>query len=277
MRLDEIHIRDPFILTDGGKYYMYGTGKRTGGLGFDVYVSDDLENWSDPREVFRADDSFWANRDFWAPEVHKYHGGYYMFASFKHENHVRATQILRSDKPDGRFSPISGPATPPDWECLDGTLYVEDGKPYIVFCHEWLQVHDGEICALELSDDLTHTVGEPKLLFRASEPEWALKGAENHVTDGPFLYRTKSGRLLMLWASFSDSGYVEAMAASDNGRIDGNWSHIGLLFHENGGHGMLFHALDGKLKFVLHQPNTSPNERPKLFDVIDDGDKLRIV
>ena len=277
MRLDEIHIRDPFILTDGGKYYMYGTGKHTGGLGFDVYTSDDLVSWSEPREVFRADENFWATRDFWAPEVHKYQGAYYMFASFKHPERCRATQILRADRPDGRFAPISEPATPHDWECLDGTLYVEDGKPYIVFCHEWLQIHDGEIRALELSDDLTHTVGEPKLLFRASEPEWARKGARDYVTDGPFMYRTKSGRLLMLWASFSDSGYVEAIAASDNGRIDGKWNHIGLLFCENGGHGMLFRALDGSLKFILHQPNNSPYERPKLFDVVDDGDTLRIV
>ena len=200
-----------------------------------------------------------------------------MFASFKRDGHVRATQILYSDKPDGRFVPISNPATPPNWECLDGTLYIENGKPYIVFCHEWLQVHDGEICALELSEDLTHTIGKPKLLFRASEPEWALKDAENHVTDGPFLYRTKSGRLIMLWASFSDSGYVEALAASDNGSINGKWEHIGLLFHENGGHGMLFHTFDGSLKFILHQPNSSPNERPRLFDVVDDGDTLRIV
>ena len=54
MRLDEIHIRDPFILTDGGKYYMYGTGKHTGGLGFDVYTSDDLVSWSEPREDWPA-------------------------------------------------------------------------------------------------------------------------------------------------------------------------------------------------------------------------------
>ena len=40
---------------------------------------------------------------------------------------------------------------------------------------------------------------------------------------------------------------------------------------------MLFRALDGSLKFILHQPNNSPYERPKLFDVVDDGDTLRIV
>jgi hypothetical protein len=26
---------------------------------------------------------------------------------------------------------------------LDGTLWVEDGVPYMIFCHEWIQITDG--------------------------------------------------------------------------------------------------------------------------------------
>ena len=42
MRADQINIRDPFVLAENGKYYLYGTraadfGRKTGG--FDVYVS----------------------------------------------------------------------------------------------------------------------------------------------------------------------------------------------------------------------------------------------
>ena len=99
----------------------------------------------------------------------------------------------------------------------DGTLYVEDGIPYIVYSHEWLQVKDGEMCARRLSDDLTEAVGEPILLFRASGPSWAkaINDDGAYVADGPFLYRTESGRLLMLWASFSKDGYAEAIAYSE--------------------------------------------------------------
>ena len=55
-----------------------------------------------------------------------------------------------ADRPEGPFAPISGgPVTPPEWECLDGTLYLSgEGRPYLVFCHEWLQVENGEMCAL---------------------------------------------------------------------------------------------------------------------------------
>ncbi len=45
MKNSEINIRDPFILCENGRYYMYGTrarnlGKLTGG--FDIYISTDL-------------------------------------------------------------------------------------------------------------------------------------------------------------------------------------------------------------------------------------------
>ncbi|MBR2968625.1 MAG: hypothetical protein IKC36_02170 [Clostridia bacterium] len=46
MKLNEIHVRDHFVLKEGGKYYLYGTeGKNAWGgkaIGFYVYVSDDM-------------------------------------------------------------------------------------------------------------------------------------------------------------------------------------------------------------------------------------------
>ena len=52
---------------------------------------------------------------------------------------------------------------------LDGTLYVEDGKPYMVFCHEWVQTIDGTMDCIQLEDDLSDTVGEPRMMFKASD------------------------------------------------------------------------------------------------------------
>ena len=78
--------------------------------------------------------------------------------------------LLKSESPLGPFVPHSnGVVTPEEWECLDGTLYINrEGKPYIVFCHEHTQILDGTICRMELSDDLTHAVEEPVELFAAS-------------------------------------------------------------------------------------------------------------
>lgn len=282
MKNTDINIRDPFVLYEDGKYYMYGSrGEETWGIctGLDVYVSDDLENWSEPAEVFTKPENFWSDRNFWAPEVHKYEGAYYMFVSFFAKDKMRGTQILKADSPMGPFKVHSaGPVTPSDWMCLDGTLYIEKGVPYMVFCHEWTQVKDGEMCVIELSKDLTKAVGEPKVLFKASSlPNVvAVNNGAGYVTDGPFMYTTKSGRLLMIWSSFTADGYCEAISYSDNGSILGNWAHEEkLLFSKNGGHGMLFYDKDGNLKFPYHQPN-GPQfaERPHFADVAEENDTL---
>lgn len=283
MKLQDIHIRDPFILLEGGRYYLYGSrGNETWGkaTGLDVYESDDLVSWSGPSVVFTPPEGFWADMHFWAPEVHQYHGKFYMFVSFKSETACRGTQILVADTPKGPFTLHSdGPVTPRDWECLDGTLYIDrDGKPYMVFCHEWLQVKDGEMCAVRLSDDLKQAVGEPFLLFRASEPDWALKDKTEFVTDGPWMYRTASGKLLMLWSSSAANGYVEAIAYSDNGDVTGRWQHQKqLLFDQDGGHGMIFTSKEGKLFFILHNPNNSPMERPVILPLEERDGTLAVI
>jgi GH43 family beta-xylosidase len=283
MKLSDIHIRDPFILAEGGKYYMYGTRGAWAWVkdptpGFDVYISDDLAEWSEPAEVFRKPENFWADRDYWAPEAHKYNGRYYMFASFKSEAQCRGTQILVSDSPAGIFHVHSEkPVTPSDWECLDGTLYInKKGAPYMIFCHEWVQAGDGKMCAVRLSDDLKTAAGEPFLLFAASEPQWAVKGSKTFVTDGPFMHRLSTGELLMIWSGFSKDGYVASVAYSDNGEIDGRWKHKDeLLFSKDGGHGMIFTSKTGELMFIMHSPNTSPNERPVIKRIAEKDGTLR--
>lgn len=284
MRREEINIRDPFILPFEGKYYMYGTRVGNpaveGGAwgeqkGFDVYISDDLVNWSEPKCVFTGGNGFWGTRDFWAPEVHIWRGAFYMFASFTAEGRHRGTHILRSESPEGPFVPMTeDPATPKDWECLDGTFYVDRaGKPHIVFCHEWVQIHDGTVCEAELSEDLSRRVTEPRMLWKGSDYKGAknagVEGA-NFVTDGPFLYRTEKGELLSIWSSFSREGYEELIARSDNGEVDGNWSvDEQPLAGGNGGHGMIFRDFVGKLHFVMHQPNTSTKERPVILSLAE--------
>lgn len=284
MKRTDINIRDPFVLVHDGKYYLYGTRGATcwgPATGFDVYVSEDMENWSEPIICFENDGTFWADRNYWAPEVHEYQGKFYMFASFKNPDVRRGTAILKADTPVGPFVPHSkGCITPADWECLDGTFYLSPkGTPYMVFCHEWVQAGDGEVCAIELTADLSAPAGEPKLLFHASDASWCKvmhhsSGVNGCVTDGPFMWRTSDGTLLCLWASFSEGGYTEAVAKSDNGDIDGTFTQIDPLFMDDGGHGMIFRALDGQLYLTLHSPNAHLEERPFFHKVKDVGDKL---
>ena len=281
MKNQEINIRDPFVLVENGKYYMYGTRAKSFGCktgGFDVYIGTDLENWSEPVEVFNSDKYGYNTQVNWAPEVHKVGDCYYMLATFTKPDGLRGTYILRSDSPEGEFVPHSkGSLTPDGWECLDGTLYTENGKTYCVFCHEHTQILNGTVCYVELSDDLSRAVSEPVELFDAGSYLEREASEECHnVTDGPFLYRMASGKLLMIWSTSFNDNYLQCIAASDNGSISGNWHHLEPLFTEDGGHGMIFKSLDDKLKLTLHCPNTSTQEKPAFFDIAEIADTIRM-
>jgi beta-xylosidase len=275
LKLSDIHIRDPFVVPvpSEGRYYLYGTlGAYTWGdsaVGFDGYTSTDLENWEGPFPVFRPAPGFWADRNFWAPEVHLYQGRYFMLASFKAPGICRGTQILAAASPRGPFLPLSaGPVTPPDWECLDGTLFVTpQGEPWMVFCHEWVQVGDGQVCAIPLRQDLSAAAGEPVILFRASQAPWAhqldSKGRKGYVTDGPWMQRLPNGELLILWSSFCAGDYAIGVARSPSGQLLGPWQQDPQpLYKNDGGHCMTFWDFDGHLQLSLHRPNGFPNERP---------------
>jgi GH43 family beta-xylosidase len=261
----DVRIRDPFVLVDGGYYYLFGTSVKENGRNcFRGYKTTDLVNVEEEKIVFIENFDFWANQDFWAPEVHLVNGKYYMFASFKCKDRPRAVHILVSDTPLGNYIPLTAdPITPKDWECLDGTLYYEDGKPYIVFCREWLEVRDGRMYAAELNCDLTALAGEPKLLFCASEAKWVKPfGPGAYVTDGPFLFK-RGAVVHMIWSSFGENGYALGHAQSD--RICGKWRHSPLpIYKDNGGHGMLF-TKDGATWITLHSPNDDEKERAVFF------------
>lgn len=275
----EINIRDPFILVENGRYYMYGTrakdfGRRVGG--FDVYVSDDLTHWSEPIECFRSAEHGLNREVNWAPEVHKAGDRYYMFATFTKENGLRGTYILAADQPEGPFRPHSrGAVTPEAWECLDGTLWWEDGVPFLVFCHEHTQIIDGTICYVELSADLTCAVGEPVTLFSGSSPYFVDEKpqGEHYVTDGPYLFKTQTGVLLMLWSTILNDRYAECLVRFGSGSIKGAFEHLPPLIDDDGGHGMIFQT-PGQLMFTFHRPNRTGFEHPCFVPVKDVGDGL---
>jgi beta-xylosidase len=297
MRISDIHIRDPFVVSEKGMYYLFGSTDKNiwkgPGTGFDGYIGvpgAGLSEFRGPFPAFRPPKDFWSETNFWAPEVHRYRGAYYMFATFKPWRGRRGTAILKSGTGiAGPYAPwslsgqgVSGPVTPAEWECLDGTFFVEDEKPYLVFCHEWQQAVDGKVCAMPLSADLRRADGPASLLFRASEAPWAyeLQGRPpgSYVTDGPFMHRTQDGALLMLWSSFGKEGnYCIGTARSTSGTLAGPWvQEEKPLYDADGGHGMIFRGQDGGLYLAIHTPNKTPFERPVFIAVTESEGTIKV-
>lgn len=54
---------------------------------------------------------------------------------------------------------------PENMPTLDGTFWVDsDGKPYMIYCHEWLQNWNGTMEKIELKSDLSGSIGKGKIL-----------------------------------------------------------------------------------------------------------------
>jgi hypothetical protein len=303
----EISASDPFVLADpsDNTYYLYSTG---GGGRILSRASKDLRMWTEPFVVMEFPETHWAGSraPSWATEVFHYQGKYYLFTTSHNDATLiesipgrcdiprRATQIYVADSPRGPFVDFTGGRqhTPLDWASLDGTLWVEDGVPYMIFCHEWLQTIDGTMEAVRLPDDLGVPTEAPFQLFRASNAPWpqdlrAMGGLTNGlllpgwVTDGCWLFRTQTGRLGMLWSSWgTEDRYALGVSYSESGRLAGPWIHEEKpIFEANGGHGMLFRTFDGKLMLSLHWVNpltVRATRRPAFLEMDDSGDRLVI-
>lgn len=296
--LDELSMSDPYILADDATKTYYLTS--SGGC---IYKSTDLKNWTGPYGAYDTRGTWMEGINFVAAaEIHKVNGKYYYAATFgdrkelvdvvprRYNVYRHQTMILESDKAEGPFklknSDPNYDYLPHHLDIIDGTIYVENAQPYMVFVNEWMQTFDGTIEYVKLSPDLTKTISEPVMLFRATESPCPLEMVGNGemtyglkipgwVTDGPQLFRTKTGKLGMLWASWGAKRYLECVAYSQSGTIDGPWIQEEKPFiDDNTGHGMLFHTFDGKLLLSIHHAEGDGPRKPQLWEVDDSGDKL---
>lgn len=293
--LDSIRLSDPFILADKptSTYYMTGTG----GL---LWKSRDLKLWSGPYQVATPDPGSWMGGHpmIWAAELHYYRGKYYYFATFTNRDikidtfrgnaiDRRASHVLVSNRPDGPYVPVAGGDSiylPVNKSTLDATFWIENDTPYMIYCHEWIQNNNGTVERIALKPDLSGTAGNGEILFHASDSPWSRERINgqtkpNRVTDGPYVFRTQTGRLGMLWTSWVYSAYTQGVAYSASGTLDGPWiQEKEPVTPPNFGHGMLFRTFDGKLLMAVHSHRVDSKGRyiriPCLFEVDDSGDRI---
>ncbi len=303
LTMPDMPLHDPFIFANAADhtYYLYTSNiprlSGTPGVGTMVYRSSDLQHWAKPVIVFIVPPDAFGNAGGWAPEVHLFHGRYLLFTTIHDESkhldeppavprltHRRGTMVAVSDQPEGPFQLVhlDAPVAPADFMTLDGTLYVDPhGKPWMVYAHEWVQKTDGTMEAVPLKDDLSAADGSPLFLFKASDAPWLdaeatpSKADTRYVTDGPELFRTRDGHLLMLWSSYGKGGYIQTVARSRTGDLRGPWEQLPPLIRNDSGHGMLFRSFDGHLLLVLHHPFR--NARGRVYEMRDAGDHLEVV
>ena len=299
IHFNDLSMSDPFIIPDPETktYYLTSSGGR-------LYKSKDLVWWEGPYNVINIENS-WLETGGGpaAAEIHKIGDYYYYAGTWNDHNDLiqqvprrynvphNQTILLRSKNIEGPYEIFTEDRNydyqPREWDCIDGTLYEEDGKIYMIFVHEWTQIIDGTMDYIELSADLSKTISEwPVTMFRASEnpsvkemnglgeatfgrkmPGW--------VTDGPQMFRTQTGKLGMLWSGWGEERYLNLVCYSESGTIAGPWIQEPKPFlGNNSGHGMLFRTFEGKLIYVVHHVEGNGPRKPQYWNVDDSGDKL---
>lgn len=299
LTLPDAPLHDPWIVADADtqSYWLFTSNEaRASGveaLGVMVYRSRDLKHWSRPQLVFRLPAGIWANEGCWAPEVHRWRGRWVMFltvhntalrlpgegAGPAHRPYRRSTVLAASERLDGPFQLLreGEPVVSPEIMSLDGTLFIDrEGRPWMVYAHEWLQQRVGSMAAVPLDEELRATAA-PRLLFRGDASPHALpqQGIGAVVTDGPQLYRHADGSLSMLWSSWGADGYFQTVARSPRGDLFGPWVQHEPWLGRGSGHGMLFRRFDGSWMLVLHRP--FKDARGKLYEVRDTGSGFELL
>lgn len=293
LKRSDIRVRDPFILSDQGIYYLYATsGEKT----LSYYTSSDLENWESGGIAFEIPADSWALKDVWAAEVHVYRNQFYLFVSLLGKHGLRGTQIAVSDQPSGPFVPLENrPVTPMEQSCIDGTLFVHQGIPYILYSRDWPDHYVaekgsfvGQICLAQLSDDLHRILGQPLVLFDSDEAPISKSTPDHRIlennevirygSDAPFVQTLSDGRLLLTWSPYLNGNYVVLGAVSETGDIHGPWVHLPQpIFDRNGGHAMFFRDLNSRLLMCLHAPEAKMLERTCLFEMSEQNGILTVI
>lgn len=282
-------IGDPFIFVDKrtNKYYMYATHNNdVCNVGFDVWESTDLRNWTHKgdayRESYNNGYSSPFDAEYWAPEVvySPVLGKYIMYFSgrqrrkFDGNVQVKKIGIAVSDSPLGPFThngvnPIMFDEELSNTAYIDAHFFLDDdGQAYLLYCNDCTRnqvngVNVSQTWIRKLNADWTAVEGAGKMIstpYQTWENQEDSGAANTRWNEAPALYKHYGKYYLMYSANpYWNSYYGVGCAVSDNiwGEYEKyDWNPI--LRRIDGqtsgpGHNMLFKDLEGKLWCSYHQ------------------------
>ena len=212
-------MRDCQVFEDKGKYYLIGTsspffGYRTGkpSPGIKIYSSDDLLNWKYEKLLIdrsKLDSAVWYLDRFWAPEIHKINGKYYLTFNCSNESKIENKLqglhggIAVSDEILGDYSVLTHDE--PFRKGNDLTLFKDDdGKVYA------FNNHSKTIFVSEVDMHNVKPIGSPKPCITSGNLEngdWdgiSIEGAYCIKRDGQYFLFYSS------WSRGYEIGYATA-------------------------------------------------------------------
>lgn len=214
-------MRDCQIIEDNGKYYLIGTsapffGYRTGNPspGIKIYSSNDLLNWNFEKLLIdrsKLEPTVWYLDRFWAPEIHRIRGKYYLTFNCSNESKTQNklqglhSGIAVSDEILGDYTVLTHDE--PVLKGNDLTLFEdEDGKVYA------FNNHSKTIYGTELDVNNIELKGDPIACISAGNLE---KGDWDGVSiEGAYCIK-REGKYYLFYSSWT-RGYEIGYATADH-------------------------------------------------------------
>ena len=253
----QLPIADPYIFVEGDTYYAYGTGSD---YGIPVYTSKDLKTWKAAGLALHKKDTN-IPKWFWAPEVYKIEGKYYMH--FSGNEHLYAAV---ADSPLGPFKQCGNGKPMIEERAIDSSLFFDkDGKKWIYF----VRMNDGNnVWVAPLNDDyISFDLAKAKHVFSVSQ-EW--ERAQARVNEGPCVFR-KGKKYYMIYSAndYQSPKYGLGLAIAKD--PEGPWvkrddnpfmqcvdTLVGV------GHNSFFTDMDGKFRIVFHAHKDKKHVHPRM-------------
>lgn len=276
---EDIAFADPTIVYENGKYYLTGTSAEDG---FFMLESDDLVTWKSVDNglggrILQLGDGTYGEHAFWAPQVFKENGKYYLTYSAQGKMCVAECDSIDGLYRQKEIRPVD------DCEEMNIDTYLfrdDDGKYYMYHARYEMQGEAGgnTIQVAEYDFDNNRLVpGTLKLCAKVSEP-WELtedgKKFINRTLEGPTVIKLDGKYYLFYSANdYQSIDYAVGYATADNPygpwtRYEGNPIIHRSIVGENGsGHGDYFLDKDGKPYYVYHVHLNDTTIHPRLVRI----------
>ena len=256
----KVPLADPFILLYDNVYYAYGTFAENG---IAVFTSDDLINWSVPREAVNGlalnKNDVWGDRWFWAPEVYHINGTFYMY--FSADEHIC---VATSNHPLGPFKQEVKKPIIENEKCIDNSLVFDNGIPYMLFN----RFNDGIVIWIaEMEDNLMEI--KPETMVQCIHVSQPWEEIWPRVNEGGFIVKHNNTFYLSYSANSYESQFYGVGFATATA-ITGPWTKYSgnPILQKPGslvgvGHSAMFTDKEGQLRIVFHAHNNNEHIHPR--------------
>ena len=270
----EITFADPTIYAENGKFYLAGT--RGGSpAGFVMLESTNLTDWqlstSNPTGmILKKGDGSYGEGGFWAPQIFKDNGQYYM--TYTADEHVA---IAGSPTLNGKYTQNVIGSIDPDVKNIDSYLFKDDNGKYYLY---HVRFNNGNFIWVAEFNMATGRIDKRTLkqcLTKTQSWEATPAYPSNTIMEGPTVIKRNGIYYLFYSANhFQSIDYAVGYATATSPL--GPWTknannpiiHRSIVNENGSGHGDIFFNSDGDPFYVYHVHQNESTVAPRKTRIV---------